>query len=74
MVLSEEEITKLFRVRKTLMQMLKDRGYYVGDLDIEMSRNQFRNKYGDNMKREDLVINKAMRNNSSDQVEFHAIQ
>ena len=54
--------------------MLKDRGYYVGDLDIEMSRNQFRNKYGDNMKREDLVINKAMRNNSSDQVEFHAIQ
>ncbi|XP_023541037.1 DNA-directed RNA polymerases II and IV subunit 5A-like [Cucurbita pepo subsp. pepo] len=68
MVLSEEEITRLFRVRKTLMQMLKDRGYYVGDLDIEMSRNQFRNKYGDNMKREDLVINKAMRNNSSDQI------
>ncbi|XP_022955185.1 DNA-directed RNA polymerases II and IV subunit 5A-like [Cucurbita maxima] len=68
MVLSEEEITRLFRIRKTLMQMLKDRGYYVGDLDIDMSRNQFRNKYGDNMKREDLVINKAMRNNSSDQI------
>lgn len=48
--------------------MLKDRGYFVGDFEIDMSREQFRNKYGESMKREDLVINKAKRNNSSDQV------
>lgn len=68
MVLSEEEITKLFRVRKTVLQMLKDRGYFVGDFELDMSREQFKKKFGESMKREDLVINKSMRNNSSDQV------
>ncbi|CAK9311645.1 unnamed protein product [Citrullus colocynthis] len=68
MVLSEEEITKLFRVRKTVLQMLKDRGYFVGDFELDMSREQFKKKFGESMKREDLVINKSMRNNSCDQI------
>lgn len=68
MTLSEEEITRLFRIRKTVMQMLKDRGYFVGDFEIDMTKEQFKNKYGESMKREDLVINKSKRNNSSDQV------
>jgi len=68
MVLAEEEITRLFRVRKTVLQMLKDRGYFVGDFEVDMSREQFKNKYGESMKREDIVINKAKRNDSSDQV------
>ena len=72
MVLSEEEITKLFRARKTVLQMLRDRGFVVGDFELAMSREQFKNQYGETMKKEDLVINKSMRNNSSDQVEFHA--
>lgn len=68
MVLSEEEITRLFRIRKTVFQMLKDRGYFVGDFEIDMTREQFKHKYGESMKREDIVINKAKRNDSSDQV------
>ncbi|KAB1219488.1 DNA-directed RNA polymerases II and IV subunit 5A [Morella rubra] len=68
MTLSEEEITRLFRIRRTVMQMLKDRGYFVGDFEIDMSKEQFRNKYGESMKREDLVINKHKRNDSSDQI------
>ncbi|XP_044462868.1 DNA-directed RNA polymerases II and IV subunit 5A isoform X1 [Mangifera indica] len=68
MTLSDEEIKRLFRIRKTVMQMLKDRGYFVGDFEINMTKEQFLSKYGENMKREDLVINKAMRNNSSDQI------
>ncbi|KAG7014568.1 DNA-directed RNA polymerases II and IV subunit 5A, partial [Cucurbita argyrosperma subsp. argyrosperma] len=68
MVLSEEEITRLFRIRKTVLQMLKDRGYFVGDFEIDMSREQFKHKYGESMKREDIVINKAKRNDSSDQI------
>ncbi|XP_022953770.1 DNA-directed RNA polymerases II and IV subunit 5A-like [Cucurbita moschata] len=68
MVLSEEEITRLFRIRKTVLQMLKDRGYFVGDFEIDMSREQFKHKYGESMKREDVVINKAKRNDSSDQI------
>ncbi|KAK6132391.1 hypothetical protein DH2020_033830 [Rehmannia glutinosa] len=67
MVMSEEEITRLHRIRKTVMQILRDRGYMVGDFEIEMSRYQFLQKYGENMKREDLIINKGLRSNSSDQ-------
>ncbi|KAJ6362510.1 hypothetical protein OIU78_002836, partial [Salix suchowensis] len=70
MTLTEEEIKRLFRIRKTVMQMLKDRGYFVGDFEIKMTREQFESKYGNNMKREDLVINKAKRSDSSDQVFF----
>ncbi|KAG2718407.1 hypothetical protein I3843_03G211300 [Carya illinoinensis] len=68
MTLSEEEITRLFRIRRTVMQMLKDRGYFVGDFEIDMTKEQFKDKYGESMKREDLVINKAKRNDSSDQI------
>jgi DNA-directed RNA polymerase I, II, and III subunit RPABC1 len=68
MTLTEEEIKRLLRIRKTVMQMLKDRGYFVGDFEIKMTREQFESKYGNNMKREDLVINKTKRNDSSDQV------
>lgn len=69
MVLSEEEITRLHRIRKTLMQMLRDRGYMVGDVEVEMTKAQFIQKYGENMKREDLIIIKGMRN-TSEQVLF----
>ncbi|XP_073036374.1 DNA-directed RNA polymerases II and IV subunit 5A [Primulina eburnea] len=68
MVLSDEEITRLYRTRKTVMQMLRDRGYVVGDFEIEMSKAQFIQKYGENMKRDDLFIVKGMRDNSSDQI------
>ncbi|CAH9115713.1 unnamed protein product [Cuscuta europaea] len=68
MTLSEEEITRLFRIRKIVMEMLTDRGYLVGDFEIGMSKHQFIQKYGENMKREDLVIQKALRNDSSDQI------
>jgi hypothetical protein len=68
MAVSEDESNRLFRIRKTVMQMLRDRGYLVADFEVDMTKDQFRRKYGDTMKREDLVINKAKRNDSSDQV------
>ncbi|KZV28830.1 hypothetical protein F511_06264 [Dorcoceras hygrometricum] len=68
MVLTDEEITRLYRIRKNVMQMLRDRGYVVGDFEIEMSKAQFIQKYGENMKRDDLFIVKGMRENSSDQI------
>ncbi|KAI4357544.1 hypothetical protein L6164_001484 [Bauhinia variegata] len=68
MVLSEDETYRLYRIRRTVMQMLRDRGYLVGDFEINMSKHEFKNKYSDYMKREDLVINKAKKDNSSDQI------
>ncbi|PHT82213.1 DNA-directed RNA polymerases II and IV subunit 5A [Capsicum annuum] len=66
MTLSEEELSRFFRIRKTVMEMLSDRGYVVGDFEINMSKNEFLQKYGEN-KREDFVILKAKRNNDSEQ-------
>lgn len=62
------EITRLYRIRKTVMQMLRDKGYLVGDFEINMTVYRLNEKYGNNMKKEDLVINKAKMNDSSDQV------
>ena len=70
MVLSDDETNRLFRIRKTVMQILKDRGYLVADFEVDMTKEQFRRKYGESMKREDLVINKTKRTDSSDQVRF----
>ncbi|XP_028797944.1 DNA-directed RNA polymerases II and IV subunit 5A [Neltuma alba] len=68
MVLSEDEFNRLYRIRKTVMQMLRDRGYLVTDYEINMTKSEFRHKYSEHMKREDLVINKAKKDNSSDQI------
>lgn len=68
MVLTDDEIARLYRIRKTVMQMLKDRNYLVGDFELNLSKHEFKNKYGENMKREDLVINKAKKDKQSDQI------
>lgn len=68
MTLSEEEMKRLCRIRRTVMQMLRDRGYLVGEFEINIGLNEFVRKFGENMKREDLIISKANANDSSDQV------
>ncbi|XP_074340824.1 DNA-directed RNA polymerases II and IV subunit 5A-like [Apium graveolens] len=68
MAMTEEEVNRLFRIRRTVMQMLEDRGYLVAEAEKEMSKNQFLEKYGENVKREDLVICKSKKNSPSDQI------
>ncbi|CAI9278343.1 DNA-directed RNA polymerases II and IV subunit 5A [Lactuca sativa] len=68
MTLSEEEMKRLCRIRRTVMQMLRDRGYLVGEFEINIGLNEFVRKFGENMKREDLIISKANANDSSDQI------
>ncbi|KAJ8769644.1 hypothetical protein K2173_005247 [Erythroxylum novogranatense] len=70
MTLSEDEVKRLYRIRKTVMQMLRDRGYIVPDADINMSREQFLYKFGENFKREDLFIVKEKRNKEAIYVFF----
>ncbi|KAG6419822.1 hypothetical protein SASPL_116334 [Salvia splendens] len=61
MVLPEDEVRRLFRAMKTVLQMLRDRGYVVTDDEIAMTMEGFTAKYGHNMKREDLMLVKAKR-------------
>ena len=67
MVLPEEEVRRLFKAMKTVLQMLRDRGYVVTDDEIAMTKEGFTAKYGDNMKREDLMLVKDKRD-SGEQV------
>ncbi|KAL1223682.1 DNA-directed RNA polymerases II and IV subunit 5A [Cardamine amara subsp. amara] len=68
MTLTEEEMKRLFLVERTLMQMLKDRGYLIEDSEITMTQEQFHTKYGDKMKRKDLVTLKAKKNDDNDKL------
>ncbi|KAI3870088.1 hypothetical protein MKX03_010624 [Papaver bracteatum] len=65
---TDEDITRLYRVRRTVMQMLNDRGYLVGDFELKETRAQFLSKFGDNLKREDLDIKKQKRNDNDEQI------
>lgn len=68
MALTDEEIKQLFLVQRTLMQMLKDRGYSIEDSEITMTLGEFIEKYGENMKRKALVTLKAKKNDDNDKV------
>jgi len=50
-----EEAAKLFRIRKTLAEMLNDRGYNVTKEELEMTIDQFKETYGDTS-RENLTM------------------
>ncbi|XVF47580.1 hypothetical protein PTKIN_Ptkin03bG0120900 [Pterospermum kingtungense] len=58
MPVSEEQITKLFKARRTVLEMLRDRGYSVEESDIKMTKSEFVEKFGNNvhLKRDDLLI------------------
>ncbi|KAL2937302.1 DNA-directed RNA polymerases II and IV subunit 5A [Bienertia sinuspersici] len=68
MATSDEEITRLYRIQRTIMQMLNDRGYIVADHELNMSKEKFIDKYGEYLKRDALSIQKSKRNDSSDQI------
>ncbi|KAJ7244806.1 hypothetical protein O6H91_Y431000 [Diphasiastrum complanatum] len=64
----DEQSNRLYRIRKTVMQMLRDRDYLVVDHELSLSKEQFREKFGDEPKREDLVISRYKRSDSSERI------
>jgi len=63
-----EKITKLFRIRRTVWQMLNDRGYSVDENEMNMTKQQFIDRFGMNLKREDLFIQVENRDDASDRI------
>ena len=59
---------RLFRVRRTVHEMLRDRGYLVDTADINMSEEEFSQKYGDAPGREQLTVMVQKRDDPTDQI------
>lgn len=60
------DASKLYRVRKTCLKMLSNRGYIVPDEHINMSTDEFKYKFGDDPSRESLTILVEKADDSSD--------
>ena len=46
---TDREASDLYRVRKTLCQMLNDRGYNIADDDLHMDLEEFKSTFSDGM-------------------------
>lgn len=51
-----DEATKLWRVRRTVLQMLLDRGYIVPRSEIDVNLQTFKSRFGDPPRRDSLVM------------------
>jgi DNA-directed RNA polymerase I, II, and III subunit RPABC1 len=40
-----EQLSRLWRVRKTVCKMLDDRGFIIGEDDLDMTLDQFKERY-----------------------------
>lgn len=62
------EASKMFRVRKTCLKMLSKRGYIVDENALQMSTEQFRQKFGENPSRDSLTILAEKADDPTDQL------
>mmetsp|Transcript_83916 Transcript_83916/g.167497 ORF Transcript_83916/g.167497 Transcript_83916/m.167497 type:complete len:207 (-) Transcript_83916:186-806(-) len=59
---------RIHRVRRTINQMLKDRGYMIDQADIDMSEEEFFEKYTSSPQRDSLTILVQKRDDPTDQI------
>lgn len=62
------EASKLFRVRRTALKMLRKRGYIVDEHMLMQDADQFRSQFGDNPNRELLTVLVEKSDDSTDQL------
>lgn len=62
------DASRMFRVRKTCLKMLNNRGYIVDEAAINMTTDEFRQRFGDNPSRENLSILVERADDPSDQL------
>ena len=68
LIADETAVKRMVRIRRTVMHMLRDRGYLVVEHELAMNRRDFERKYGESFHREDMLINKCKKNDPNDQV------
>ena len=65
---NESSGERIHRVRRTVLEMLRDRGYMVDQTDIDQSEDDFFQKYGDNPPRDALTLLVQKRDDPSDMI------
>ncbi|VAH48951.1 unnamed protein product [Triticum turgidum subsp. durum] len=65
---SDGDNKRLFRARRTALQMLADRGYKVKDDEIKLSLYEFVERYGDPVRRDEIVIHCEKKGEPNDKV------
>eukprot|EP00299_Pterocystis_sp_00344_P005950 c17702_g1_i1.p1 GENE.c17702_g1_i1~~c17702_g1_i1.p1 ORF type:complete len:209 (+),score=36.18 c17702_g1_i1:35-661(+) len=65
---TSEDAVRLFRVRRTVFQMLRDRGFLVDKRDLDMSMQEFKERFTDAPSRDHLMILVEMRSDPSDKL------
>ena len=63
-----ERCYQLYCARRTVLQMLRDRGFLVAAGDVEMTEETFKERFTDTPVREDLTILVQKQDNPTDQV------
>ncbi|KAM0909628.1 hypothetical protein ACQ4PT_014691 [Festuca glaucescens] len=61
-LIADDVAVKRMGIRRTVMCMLRDRGYLVVEHELSMNRRDFERKYGESVHREDMLINKCKKN------------
>ena len=74
----EAETYKMWRVRKTVMQLCHDRGYLVTQDELDQTLDQFKEQFGDKPSerrpaRSDLVVLVAHNDDPTDQVSAYRL-
>lgn len=59
---------RMYRIRKTCLEMLLDRGYLITDEEKDASRESFMDKFGPDVRREDLTIMASKKDDPTEQV------
>ncbi|CAO2042770.1 unnamed protein product [Urochloa humidicola] len=69
MASTDGETNRLWRIRRTVMQMLRDRGYMISDKeDIALSKADFVERFGDPVRRDALLFNRSRKGDPADQI------
>ncbi|KDD73219.1 RNA polymerase Rpb5 [Helicosporidium sp. ATCC 50920] len=63
-----DNLSRLFNIRKTCLELLRDRNYLISQDDFDMSLDQFRDKFGEEPRKEDLTLLAPKQDDPTDQL------
>lgn len=63
-----DTLTRLYRIRKTSLEMLNDRGYIVNSEELHMTKEEFQARFGDEPRRDDMTLLNPKQDDPTEQI------